>query len=107
MQVLHKFLTVFSEFDWDNLCLSLQGPIPVEHLHADPISGTMRMIIVSMHDPASHACCQQLHCWGIITQFCGTILGANFCITLCNSSCIRAAQLHFVMLLQARACILY
>ncbi len=26
-QVLHKFLEVFSEFDWDKYCLSLQGPI--------------------------------------------------------------------------------
>ena len=29
MQVLHKFLTVFSKFDWDQQCLSLRGPIPL------------------------------------------------------------------------------
>ena len=29
LQVLHKFLKVFGEFDWDNYCLSLQGPIPL------------------------------------------------------------------------------
>lgn len=49
--MLHKFLTVFSKFDWDKLCLSLQGPIPLSsfpdpkrerpplsccHLHWDP-----------------------------------------------------------------------
>ena len=27
MQVLHKFLEVFSAFDWDTYALSLQGPI--------------------------------------------------------------------------------
>jgi hypothetical protein len=26
-QVLHKFLEVFSAFDWDTFALSLQGPI--------------------------------------------------------------------------------
>ena len=26
-QVLHKFLEVFSQFDWDKYCLSLRGPI--------------------------------------------------------------------------------
>ena len=29
LQVLHKFLKVFGEFDWDHYCLSLQGPIPL------------------------------------------------------------------------------
>lgn len=29
VQVLHKFLTVFSKFDWDTQCLSLRGPIPL------------------------------------------------------------------------------
>ncbi len=28
-QVLHKFLEVFSAFDWDSHALSLQGPIPL------------------------------------------------------------------------------
>ena len=28
-QVLHRFLTVFSTFDWDNMCLSVNGPIPL------------------------------------------------------------------------------
>ena len=29
LQVLRKFLDVFSAFDWDNKALSLQGPIPL------------------------------------------------------------------------------
>lgn len=29
VQVLHKFLEVFSRFDWDAHCLSLNGPIPL------------------------------------------------------------------------------
>ena len=29
LQVLRKFLDVFSSFDWDNQALSLQGPIPL------------------------------------------------------------------------------
>lgn len=29
MQVLLKFLQVFSKFDWDTFCLSLQGLIPL------------------------------------------------------------------------------
>ena len=29
LQVLHKFLEVFSAFDWDTYALSLQGPIPL------------------------------------------------------------------------------
>ena len=29
VQVLLKFLQVFSEFDWDTFCLSLQGLIPL------------------------------------------------------------------------------
>ena len=33
VQVLLKFLQVFSEFDWDTFCLSLQGLIP---LHSFP-----------------------------------------------------------------------
>ena len=29
-QVLHKFLEVFSCFDWDRYCLSLRGPIALD-----------------------------------------------------------------------------
>ena len=29
-QVLHKFLEVFSVFDWDRFCLSLRGPIALD-----------------------------------------------------------------------------
>ena len=29
LQVLRKFLDVFSTFDWDSKALSLQGPIPL------------------------------------------------------------------------------
>ena len=29
-QVLHKFLEVFSGFDWDRYCLSLRGPIALD-----------------------------------------------------------------------------
>ena len=29
LQVLRKFLDVFSSFDWDSMALSLQGPIPL------------------------------------------------------------------------------
>ncbi len=29
LQVLRKFMDVFSTFDWDNKALSLQGPIPL------------------------------------------------------------------------------
>lgn len=32
LQVLRKFLEVFSNFDWDAHALSLQGPIPVSSL---------------------------------------------------------------------------
>ncbi len=31
-QVLHKFLQVFGDFDWDRHCLSLHGPIPLNTL---------------------------------------------------------------------------
>ena len=31
-QVLHKFLQVFGEFDWDQYCLSLHGPVPLASL---------------------------------------------------------------------------
>ena len=30
VQVLHKFLEVFSCFDWDRYCLSLRGPIALD-----------------------------------------------------------------------------
>ena len=29
LQVLRKFLDVFSAFEWDSMALSLQGPIPL------------------------------------------------------------------------------
>ncbi|KAL9227803.1 hypothetical protein vseg_003453 [Gypsophila vaccaria] len=29
LAVLHKFLDYFSKFDWENLCVSLSGPVPV------------------------------------------------------------------------------
>ncbi|KAG1670779.1 hypothetical protein FOA52_014007 [Chlamydomonas sp. UWO 241] len=29
LNVLHRFVTEFCEFDWDRYCLSLQGPIPL------------------------------------------------------------------------------
>eukprot|EP00897_Mesotaenium_endlicherianum_P001132 jgi/Mesen1/11019/ME000098S10414 len=38
LQVLLKFLEFFSTFDWDNYCLSLQGPIPISSLSSLPDS---------------------------------------------------------------------
>lgn len=32
LEVLYRFLEFFSNFDWDNFCLSLLGPIPVSSL---------------------------------------------------------------------------
>ncbi|KAK9723683.1 hypothetical protein RND81_05G017700 [Saponaria officinalis] len=32
LAVLHKFLDYFSKFDWENLCVSLSGPVPVASL---------------------------------------------------------------------------
>lgn len=32
VQVLHKFLQVFADFNWDKECLSLQGPIALDEL---------------------------------------------------------------------------
>ena len=28
-QVLYRFLEFFSNFDWDNFCVSLWGPVPI------------------------------------------------------------------------------
>lgn len=28
-QVLHQFLQVYGSFDWDAMCLTLQGPVPL------------------------------------------------------------------------------
>jgi hypothetical protein len=28
-QVLHQFLQVYGSFDWDAMCLTLQGPMPL------------------------------------------------------------------------------
>jgi hypothetical protein len=28
-QVLHQFLQVYGSFDWDGMCLTLQGPAPL------------------------------------------------------------------------------
>ncbi|KAK9864886.1 hypothetical protein WJX84_005975 [Apatococcus fuscideae] len=40
LQVLRKFLSVFSDFDWDRQCLCLSGPVPLsslpEHLTEEP-----------------------------------------------------------------------
>ncbi|KAL8139927.1 hypothetical protein V2J09_005948 [Rumex salicifolius] len=39
VEVLYRFLTFFSSFDWDNFCISLQGPVPIRSLPdmtADP-----------------------------------------------------------------------
>ena len=30
--MLHRFLQVYGNFDWDRLCLTLQGPISLEKL---------------------------------------------------------------------------
>ena len=32
MQVLYRFLEFFSNFDWDNFCVSLWGPVPISSL---------------------------------------------------------------------------
>lgn len=32
LQVLYRFLEFFSNFDWDNFCLSLWGPVPISSL---------------------------------------------------------------------------
>lgn len=32
LEVLYRFLDYFSKFDWDNYCLSLQGPVPISSL---------------------------------------------------------------------------
>ena len=29
LQVLYRFLEFFSNFDWDNFCVSLWGPVPI------------------------------------------------------------------------------
>ena len=32
LQVLYRFLEFFSNFDWDNFCVSLWGPVPINSL---------------------------------------------------------------------------
>ncbi|CAK9165785.1 unnamed protein product [Ilex paraguariensis] len=32
LEVLHRFLEFFSNFDWDNFCVSLWGPVPISSL---------------------------------------------------------------------------
>ena len=32
LQVLYRFLEFFSNFDWDNFCVSLWGPVPIGSL---------------------------------------------------------------------------
>lgn len=32
LQVLYRFLELFSKFDWENFCLSLWGPVPLSSL---------------------------------------------------------------------------
>ncbi|KAJ6338355.1 hypothetical protein OIU76_007929 [Salix suchowensis] len=32
LEVLYRFLEFFSKFDWDNLCVSLWGPVPIRSL---------------------------------------------------------------------------
>ncbi|XP_011023198.1 PREDICTED: LOW QUALITY PROTEIN: uncharacterized protein LOC105124774 [Populus euphratica] len=32
LEVLYRFLEFFSKFDWDNLCVSLWGPVPISSL---------------------------------------------------------------------------
>ena len=33
LEVLHKFLVFFADFDWDKFAVSVHGPVPLEDLH--------------------------------------------------------------------------
>lgn len=40
-QVLHRFLQVYGSFDWDTMCLTLHGPVPlakVSHQRGAPLT---------------------------------------------------------------------
>ena len=53
-QVLHKFLEVFSCFDWDRYCLSLRGPIALDSF-PNPVG-----VRPSAREWPAHVCaCQQ------------------------------------------------
>lgn len=45
MQVLYRFLEFFSNFDWDNFCVSLWGPVPISSL--PDVAGNLLQIVVS------------------------------------------------------------
>ncbi|KAK6142711.1 hypothetical protein DH2020_023059 [Rehmannia glutinosa] len=36
LEVLYRFLEFFSNFDWDNFCVSLWGPVPISSLPPEP-----------------------------------------------------------------------
>jgi hypothetical protein len=58
MQVLRKFLDVFSKFDWDAHALSLQGPIPLASF-PDPQGATPTFL--SQHTACNNSFASMLH----------------------------------------------
>ncbi|GAX73901.1 hypothetical protein CEUSTIGMA_g1351.t1 [Chlamydomonas eustigma] len=44
LEVLHRFLIEFSEFDWEHYCLSIQGPIPLASFPDFKVESTSELL---------------------------------------------------------------